>query len=137
MKRPLHRPSFRRAAVFTAALASTLAVAVPVALAVGRVSIPPTEVELCPACGVSTPSPVYSSNRRLYQTQPVPSTAPVLTQQYNYPDGNLYARAFVYWNDGTPVYWNVDGGNKLAICGNQSTTSWAQRTITCQRYSTT
>ncbi len=127
----------RPAAVFIASLAATLALAVPAAWAVGWETIGPAGVLLGPASGVSTGSPAFSSNRRLYQTQPVPSTAPLLTQQYNFPDGSLYQRSFVAWNDGTPVYWNVDGGNKYAICGNQSTTSDAQRTITCQRYSTT
>jgi hypothetical protein len=121
-----------------AATAATLAVAVPSALAVGWLTIGPAQVLLGPASGVSTaPYIVYSSDRRLYQTQPVPSDAPTLTQQYNYTDGTLYARGFVNWNDGTPVYWDVNGGNKTATCANQSTTKDAERTITCQYYSTT
>lgn len=127
----------RRIAAFATAVGVTLAVGVPVALAVGWTTIGPPEVLLGPSSGVSTSNPAYSSMRRLYQTEPVPSSAPALTQQYNYPSGALYMRSFVYWYSGTPVNWNVDGGNKYAICGNQSTTSNAQRTITCQRYSTT
>lgn len=137
MKRLLQRTAFRRWLVCASACLATLAVAVPVAIAVGWTTVGPPEVLLGPAAGVSTANPAYSSNRRLYQTEPVPSGAPTLTQQYNYPDGRLYMRGFVYWYSGTPVYWNVDGGNKYAICANQSTTSNAQRTITCQRYSTT
>jgi hypothetical protein len=123
--------------VFAGALTATLAVTVPVALAVGWENVGGASVIIPASSAVITPSPVYSSDRRLYQTQPVPSTAPVLTEQYNYPDGTLYMRGFVYWNDGSPVYWSVAGGNKFAACGNQSTTSDSQRTITCQRYSTT
>jgi hypothetical protein len=137
MKQLKQHSSFRRAVVFTSALVATLAATVPVAWAVGWENVGPAQILLGPASGISTTSPVYSSDRRLYQTQPVPSTAPVLSQQYNYPDKSLYARGFVYWNDGSPVYWSVAGGNKYAICSNQSTTSDAQRTITCQRYSTT
>jgi hypothetical protein len=74
---------------------------------------------------------------RLYQTQPVPSDAPNLSEQYNYPDGSLYMRLIVHWNDGTPVPWDFGGGNKYAICANQSTTKDAERTITCQRYHST
>jgi hypothetical protein len=127
----------RRGLVFTLVSFVALAVGVPLAWAVGWENVGPPGVLLGPASGVSTGSPVYSSMMRLYQTEPVPSGAPDLTEQYNYPDGSLYMRTFVHWNSGTPVQWNVAGGNKYAICANQSTTENAERTITCQRYSTT
>lgn len=80
---------------------------------------------------------VYSSQMRLYQTEPVPSSAPALLEAYNYSDGSYYAWLYVYWNSGTPVYMSVAGGNKYARCYNTSQNHSAQRTMTCQRYSTT
>jgi len=111
---------------------AALAVGVPLAWA-NWTLIPPAQVLLGPASGVSTDVPRFQSAMRLYQTEPVPSDAPNLSEQYNYPDGSLYLRLIVHWNDGTPVVWNVGSGNKYAICANQSTTKNAERTITCQR----
>ncbi len=130
------RPRSRRGLVLALAAVAALAVGVPLAFADWE-NVGPPQVLLGPATGVSTSVPRDQSMMRLYQTEPVPADAPDLSEQYNYPDGSLYMRLIVHWNDGTPVPWNVGGGNKYAICANQSTTRNAERTITCQRYSFT
>lgn len=130
------RPRTRRGLVLAIAGVAALAVGVPLAWADWD-NVGPPQVLLGPATGVSTSVPRDQSMMRLYQTEPVPEDAPDLSEQYNYPDGSLHMRLIVHWNDGTPVPWNVGGGNKYAICANQSTTRNAERTITCQRYSFT
>jgi hypothetical protein len=129
------RPRSRPGLVLMLAAVAALAVGVPTAWATSIWSnIGQPQIILPPASEVVTSQPRDQTKMRLYQTEPVPSGAPDLTEQYNFPDGSLYMRLIVHWNDGTPVPWDVGGGNKYAGCGNQSYTENSERTITCQRY---
>jgi hypothetical protein len=121
---------------------AALAVAVPAAWAVGWTNVGPAGVHLNNIVNhrVGTANPVYSSQMRLYVQTHSPCGGPNFHMGYVYPNGSQ----FYAYSTGrtictaaeTPSYWNVDGGNKFAIC-EEVTTEPTDPPSTCQRYSTT
>ena len=84
-------------------------------------------------------NPVYSSMMRLYVTGHSPCGGNNYWMEYLYPDGRLWDQsslATICTAAQTPFNWNLAGGNKWAICG-EDFNEPTNPASTCQRYSTT
>jgi hypothetical protein len=126
-------------ATFVVTTVVFLSIAVSTGLAtVGWHTIGTAEVLLSSGGFVSTNSPVYSADMRMYQNlNQVDSSDPPLDIIYRYPSGIIYTDVFAFWNSGSPVYMGTSGGNKAASCeNNPAYHKSAGRVITCQFYST-
>jgi len=131
----------RRRVWLLGAAVATAAVIVPVAWAATWVNVGSADIHLNeqPYKDVSTDAPRDQYQMRLYVTTHSPCGGNNFWMTYLYPDGTTYASSSfreICTAAETPSVWNVNSGNKYAICGelnNEPTDPGS----TCQRQSTT
>lgn len=131
----------RRRGWLLVAAVVTAVVVVPVAWAASWVNVGQAQIRLNGiACKcVSTDQPRYQDEMRLYVTTHSPCAGPNFYMEYAYPDLTVYAFSSnreICDGAETPSVWNVNGGNKFAICA-ENFNEPTDPTSTCQRHSTT